>query len=495
MSSSDWRGRGRYEALDDLPQLHRSDPPATPNLFTKAARPYTASPRNSIPNPTADGEDIGSAHDGADAYSSATHGHRDSKRPYPDSKPYSDSKDAADDDEADLRHVRRYSRQWMSLSWNNQVKRRGRWPRIVYTVAGVAVIALWVAAVLVFAQHETRTQEKNLTEDVARLKSIVIGDIGDALVLKGALRGFDVDHRVLTVQWSVVQLDEDDKTTFHDLGTDDDNTYELNIYRDVKAIPDDEATEFFEDQTTYYRVDNSSAYRIATVGMHPWDSFNTDIDMAQAVDNDVWKQPMFGYPWDVWHGSLTIVSTVAEFDRLYNTTGLGVFSLSAVSMEDSLLNWKIMPRSWTPCTEVNSTSCELYIDFEASRPGIVIFCVIIVVVVNCEVFIFLPHILSLTLSSRLAGICTLAIFLVTGEVILLKRRHILAGTDMLSVCFAALFALPTVRSLLPGAPGDFGAVIDFVGILPNVIIISLCTTVFACAKLRSRLKHTLNNSK
>ncbi|KAL1701434.1 hypothetical protein EV121DRAFT_282662 [Schizophyllum commune] len=486
--SSDWQGRGRYEALDDLPQLHRSDPPATPNLFTKAARPYTASPRNSIPDPTADGEDISYAHDASDAYTSATHGHRDSKRPY------SDSKGAADDDEPDLRHVRRYSRQWMSLSWNNQVKRRGKWPRIVYTVAGVVIIALWVVAVLVFAQHETRTQEKNLTEDVARLKSIAIGDIGDALVLKGVLRGFDVDHRVLTVQWSVVYLDED-KTTFHDLGTSSSNTYEFNIYRDVKAIPDDEATEFFEDQTTYYRVDNSTANRIATVGVHPWDSFDTDIDMAQAVDNDVWKQPVFGYPWDVWHGSLAIVSTVAEFDRLYNTTGLGVFSLNAVSMKDSLLNWKIMPRSWTPCTEVNSTSCELYIDFEASRPGIVIFCVIVVVVVNCTCPIFLPHILSLTLSSLLAGICTLAIFLVTGEVILLKRRHILAGTDMLSVCFSALFALPTVRSLLPGAPGDFGAVIDFVGILPNVIIISLCTTVFACAKLRSRLKHNLNNSR
>ena len=69
----------------------------------------------------------------------------------------------------------------MSLSWNNQVKRRGKWPRVVYTVAGVVIIALWVVAVLVFAQHETRTQEKNLTEDVARLKSIVIGDIGDAV--------------------------------------------------------------------------------------------------------------------------------------------------------------------------------------------------------------------------------------------------------------------------------------------------------------------------
>ena len=34
------------------------------------------------------------------------------------------------------------------------------------------------------------------------------------------------------VQWSVVYLDED-KTTFHDLGTSSSNTYEFNIYRDV----------------------------------------------------------------------------------------------------------------------------------------------------------------------------------------------------------------------------------------------------------------------
>lgn len=110
--------------------------------------------------------------------------------------------------------------------------------------------------------------------------------------------------------------------------------------------------------------------------VHPWDSFDTDIDMAQAVDNDVWKQPMFGasisrtslsarklitalrvplgrlarqpchrlrkhLPVNYLRIAILISSlyqqTVAEFDRLYNTSGLGVFSLNAVSMEDSLL--------------------------------------------------------------------------------------------------------------------------------------------------------------
>lgn len=449
-ASNDWRGRGSYEPVDDLPRLHHSDS-TTPSLFTQAHRaPYTASPRNSIPDPSADTNADESTPYKSTSYTSA---------------PY---KDAAD--EPDLRHVRRYSRQWMSLSWNNQVKRRGTVPRIVYTVAGVIVIVLWVLVVVLFANQETKNQKKNLTEDTTRLKSLSLGDLGGVIILKGLLREFDVDARVLTVQWSTVYI-ADDGDTFQDMGTDDDHTLEINVYRDIQGIPDPETTELLHDETMYYKLDNTSAYRFGTVGLHPWDSFDTDIDMTQAVENDVWKQPMFGYPWDNWSGSIVMVATVAEMDRALEANGTGVFGLGAVTMEDSLLNWKITPKSWTPCIEVNSTSCELYIDFDASRPGIVIFCVIVVVIVN--------------------WICTVAIFLVTGEVILLRRKHILEGTDMLSVCFAALFALPTVRSLLPGAPQDFGAVIDFVGILPNVIIISLCTTVFACAKLRSRLKNAL----
>ncbi|KAL1747221.1 hypothetical protein HDZ31DRAFT_61420 [Schizophyllum fasciatum] len=432
----DWQGRGRYEALEDLPELHRSDPPKH-SLYTKAHRaPYTVSPRSSIPDP--------SAPDGDEGPAAAEDG--------PQEKGRAESQAGEAGDAPDLRHVRRYSRQWVALSWADQVKRRGRWPRVVYTAAGVVVIVLWVIVVLVFARQETKIQRKNLTQDSARLRPLALGALDYRLTLKGTLRGFDVDARVLKIQWSSVYLNPDGNT-FHDMGTDDMNTFEINIYRDLKALPDPEVTEYFADETTYYRLDNTSAYRIATVGLHPWDSFDTNIDMSQAVDNDVWKQPMFGYPWDVWSGSLVIVSTLADFDRIYNTTGYGVFSFNAITMEGSILQ-------------------VVYIDIKASRSAIVIFCVIVVVVVN--------------------WICTLAIFLVTGEVILLRRRHILQGMDMLSVCFAALFALPTVRSLLPGAPQDFGAVIDFVGILPNVIIISLCTTVFACAKLRSRLKHTLS---
>jgi hypothetical protein len=78
---------------------------------------------------------------------------------------------------------------------------------------------------------------------------------------------------------------------------------------------------------------------------------------------------------------------------------------------------------------------------------------------------------------------TTGIFLITCEAVVMRRTYILKETDILGVCLTALFALPSVRSILPGAP-DFGAVIDLIGIIPNIIIISLCTTAIAVSKLR-----------
>jgi len=57
------------------------------------------------------------------------------------------------------------------------------------------------------------------------------------------------------------------------------------------------------------------------------------------------------------------------------------------------------------------------------------------------------------------GIVTIAIFLITGEALLLNRSNILEGTDILAICFTALFALPSVRSLLPNVPDSYGCLL------------------------------------
>jgi hypothetical protein len=56
---------------------------------------------------------------------------------------------------------------------------------------------------------------------------------------------------------------------------------------------------------------------------------------------------------------------------------------------------------------------------------------------------------------------TFFIFVLTCEVLIMRRGFMLSGTDLLGVTFTSLFALPSVRLLLPGAP-DFGALSEYV---------------------------------
>lgn len=41
---------------------------------------------------------------------------------------------------------------------------------------------------------------------------------------------------------------------------------------------------------------------------HKWDSVDTDIDMAAREGAEIWTQPLFGYPWDVWTGEIVLTT-------------------------------------------------------------------------------------------------------------------------------------------------------------------------------------------
>ncbi|CAG7847409.1 SubName: Full=Uncharacterized protein {ECO:0000313/EMBL:CCA68168.1} [Serendipita indica DSM 11827] len=69
----------------------------------------------------------------------------------------------------------------------------------------------------------------------------------------------------------------------------------------------------------------------------------------------------------------------------------------------------------------------------------------------------------------------------------MRRGKMLNGTDSLGVCFTALFELPTIRALLPGAP-DYGCTLDLVGVLPATLLVTLCAVAVAVAKLSKRCK-------
>ncbi|KAJ6460554.1 hypothetical protein C8R45DRAFT_1108965 [Mycena sanguinolenta] len=63
------------------------------------------------------------------------------------------------------------------------------------------------------------------------------------------------------------------------------------------------------------------------------------------------------------------------------------------------------------------------------------------------------------------------------------RRKLPGGMDSVTLPFAGLFALPSVRAVMPGNP-PFGCLIDFIGILPNLAIIAGCASTLLLCKLR-----------
>ncbi|KAI5888308.1 uncharacterized protein SCHCODRAFT_02601887 [Schizophyllum commune H4-8] len=355
--------------------------------------------------------------------------------------------------------------------------RRAR--RLVYILLGIAVILFWIGMILAFARFESKSERTNLEGDAQKYRGRGNSSEDEIWLLQGALRKLNSEDRTLTVQWSAAQYFANNNSQIPLILSQDDYPAGVNMYRDIQAVIDETLTNdsvYNPNGYIFYQLDNATAYPIGNVGLREWDSFDTDIDLTDVEGASVWRQPMRGYPFDQWTGSIVIAScsllkylyqnnvwySIAEF----NDTQHYALSFDGISLDDSLLNWRIHATSDCTCrNDDNYEHCDLHIDFSVRRPTIVKFTVIAVVIVN--------------------WLSTLVIFFLTGETLLLRRMRIVNSTDILSVLFAALFALPGVRSLLPDAP-PFGCTIDLVGILPNVIIISLCTFCWACMKMNGQ---------
>ncbi|EJD49113.1 hypothetical protein AURDEDRAFT_162054 [Auricularia subglabra TFB-10046 SS5] len=70
---------------------------------------------------------------------------------------------------------------------------------------------------------------------------------------------------------------------------------------------------------------------------------------------------------------------------------------------------------------------------------------------------------------------TLAILYMT-LVYILGRRQLPDSLDSIALPFTGLFALPATRNVMPGDP-PFGCLIDFIGVIPNICIVSVCATL------------------
>jgi hypothetical protein len=113
----------------------------------------------------------------------------------------------------------------------------------------------------------------------------------------------------IAVSWSLVTVD-DDNTTLIDLGNSPTRTLHWNIYRDVKAVPEDRISPVLgEVPDGEYRVDNITEVPIAVLGAHSFDSVTTQIDFAPTISDYAWTQLLFSYPYDKWTGQVVFAAT------------------------------------------------------------------------------------------------------------------------------------------------------------------------------------------
>jgi hypothetical protein len=299
---------------------------------------------------------------------------------------------------------RKYSKDWWVKAWDISVE-VGRWPRIIYFSFGAILIAIWVVVMLTFANNVVKDEKSNSAGTLPKHGS---RRQQGQLIMQGTLTQFDPDARVLTISWALVTPGSDN-VTLVPIGATNDTAFPYNIYRDVKAIPENRSSPYSNntiDLTGQYRIDNATLAPIAVLGQHDWDNVDTDIDFAQAVADNAWKQPEFAYPFDVWQGSIVLAATDREAAEAAGLSNAIIVELSDVSLTDSTLNWKITADPTDTCQLPDVFSgCELHINLTARRPALVIFATIVAVIVNWT--------------------STISIFLLTGEAVVMKRYYIL----------------------------------------------------------------------
>jgi hypothetical protein len=144
-------------------------------------------------------------------------------------------------------------------------------------------------------------------------------------------------------------------------GTFPNTFWPMDIYRDVSTVvydqtpPADNSTNGTSITNTtdpnytpsyWFRVDNASSPHIGSLGLHTWDSFDTDISFGQlSGPSDILTQPLMAYPFDLWSGSITFVANFhapGEADVVNTNTGNYtapyVIALAGARLQDSSRN-------------------------------------------------------------------------------------------------------------------------------------------------------------
>ncbi|PVG03827.1 hypothetical protein CPB86DRAFT_869225 [Serendipita vermifera] len=370
---------------------------------------------------------------------------------------------------------------WASITgaickkWNKAGHRNPVLFRFIYTIIGMIVAGILFAGITVFMRMNGAYESDNILseQNFTGIAAPGQGPRKDALwSLQGRLQQFDPVTRVLKINWALKVI----KNRRHeDIGDNATDSRLIGIFRDQDLVPVDQNYQVISPTSIGsvwdLRIANETALPIAIVGRTQWDSFPTEIDMGQQGTVRRGRRPQYSFPFDLWSGSISFVANSWEYARSINSTTAGGIEIDSAYLIDSIMNWRITVTANNTCVAkrdgmliwVALGPCGLHLTFKAERTDIVKFTSCAVIIINWS---FMT-----------------CIFFMTCESIFIHGYDLIMQSQVVAICLAALFALPTIRSILPGTP-EFGTLSNMIGIVPNVIIIFICMALVSLSTLR-----------
>lgn len=87
---------------------------------------------------------------------------------------------------------------------------------------------------------------------------------------------------------------------------------------------------------TPFRLRNPAIQPVGYLGVSDFDSINTIIPLGQR-EKSIWTQPEFGYPFDIFKGTITFVAADNDTITSSGRPGSGVLRMEGAILTDNLL--------------------------------------------------------------------------------------------------------------------------------------------------------------
>jgi hypothetical protein len=143
----------------------------------------------------------------------------------------------------------------------------------------------------------------------------------------------------LDIDWSALMLQgpltSNDLSTAQQVSVEKYGNSAIAMFRDTVARADTGLNATALGYTPF-RIKDPNVQPTGFLGISDFDSINTNIGLGQS-SKSIWDQPEFGYPFDVFKGTITFVACDNGTITQLNRPGAGVLRMTGIILTDDLL--------------------------------------------------------------------------------------------------------------------------------------------------------------